>query len=448
MLLNEFKKLIAVFILLLLLCLMMISCISEKATQAENMVESAKETSTGEYSESEVVGEYVLRTSGSESLYLFDLKEDNSIIIGELYVDEGLIAVGTWKLGEDTVGIDIDEIDGQTSEEKITLVIKLDDGFPYGINITQGETIENIEITEFTLGGGDEHALLKDLNNRLEAIDFLEFKATKEDMAKYTEHVRKAVAKFQESQGNISNGVIDLETWRALKDPKPPIIFEEPEEKSDIEDYGNPDVELIEKTDAGEKILYFTFDDGPFPKFSQQIIDEFAKYDGDVTFFVLGQQLESFPDMIRQEATEGHYIANHTNSHTSLDGVSKEQFIQEVESTKKTIMDIAGDLFSLDNDVRYLRPPYGATDSHTRDYAAEFGYYIVLWDIDPQDWRRPGAQQIADVILENIYPGAIILCHDGGGDRSQTDEALKIVLPELDKQGYVFKSIFYKDFES
>jgi peptidoglycan/xylan/chitin deacetylase (PgdA/CDA1 family) len=141
-----------------------------------------------------------------------------------------------------------------------------------------------------------------------------------------------------------------------------------------------------------------------------------------------------------------NYIGNHTNSHTSLDGISKEQFINEIEVTEKAVVDAAGDL--IPEEVRlYMRPPYGATDPNTRAYAAELGYYVVIWDIDTEDWRRPGARQIADTILKNAYPGAIILMHDGGGDRTQTVEALKIALPELSNQGYVFKNIFHKDLD-
>jgi peptidoglycan/xylan/chitin deacetylase (PgdA/CDA1 family) len=438
---DIFKKIIVFFIVILLLPIISVSCTSAEKPQSE-------ESTNIENLESYFVGKYILRTPASGSLFQFDLREDNSIIIEELYVDEGLVASGTWSLGEETVEIDIDEIDGKTPEEETALTIKLEDGFPYEIDIIQGQQIENLEITEFSLGSGDSHKLLEELNRRLEYIDYLEYRSTEEDMVKYTENVRKAVAKFQQSQGIVSNGVVDIETWRLLKDPKPSIEYEEPIERPEDEDYGDPDVDPAEKTGSGGKILYFTFDDGPHPKYSQQVIDEFAKYDGTATFFVLGDQVNNFPDMVREETKEGHYIANHTNSHTSLDGISKEQFIEEMEITKKAIIDTAGDLFGLDKDVRYMRPPYGATDENTRNYAAELGYYVVLWDIDTQDWRRPGPDQIAEYIMENAYPGAIILMHDGGGDREQTVEALRIALPELDKQGYVFKSIFFKDFES
>jgi peptidoglycan/xylan/chitin deacetylase (PgdA/CDA1 family) len=88
----------------------------------------------------------------------------------------------------------------------------------------------------------------------------------------------------------------------------------------------------------------------------------------------------------------------------------------------------AGDLFPPGEDVRYLRPPYGAADANTRQYAANLGYTVVLWDIDPQDWRRAGPEVIADHVVGEAYPGAIVLLHDGGGERSQTVAALGMIL--------------------
>ena len=78
----------------------------------------------------------------------------------------------------------------------------------------------------------------------------------------------------------------------------------------------------------------------------------------------------------------------------------------------------------------------------TRPYAAELGYATVLWDVDPQDWRRPGTEAIADHVLSHIFSGAIVLMHDGGGDRTQSVAALEIILRELSAKGYIFYNIF------
>ena len=215
----------------------------------------------------------------------------------------------------------------------------------------------------------------------------------------------------------------------------PPAIRETP--KTDAPDLGK----LRTHTEDGKPIVYLTFDDGP-SAFTQQILDLMAQYDGECTFFVLGNLVKSNRDLVRAAASAGHYIANHTNSHISLSGVTLEQFMVEIEETRQAILEVAVDVFTLDKDVKYLRPPYGATDANTRNYANSLGYAVVLWDIDPQDWRRPGADVIASHIINSVYPGAIVLMHDGGGERSQTVAALERVLRELSGQGYVFKNVF------
>jgi peptidoglycan/xylan/chitin deacetylase (PgdA/CDA1 family) len=82
------------------------------------------------------------------------------------------------------------------------------------------------------------------------------------------------------------------------------------------------------------------------------------------------------------------------------------------------------------------------TPTRTRNYAAALGYAVVLWDIDPQDWRRPGADAIASHIISSVFPGAIVLMHDGGGERTQSVAALERVLRELSAQGYAFRNVF------
>jgi peptidoglycan/xylan/chitin deacetylase (PgdA/CDA1 family) len=88
-----------------------------------------------------------------------------------------------------------------------------------------------------------------------------------------------------------------------------------------------------------------------------------------------------------------------------------------------------------------VRPPYGAISAENRQWLAEMGLTSVLWDIDPQDWRRPGVDAIAGHVLNHVFPGAIVLLHDGGGERSQTVAALEIILSELSARGYRFLNI-------
>ncbi|MCC7352440.1 MAG: polysaccharide deacetylase family protein [Anaerolineae bacterium] len=184
---------------------------------------------------------------------------------------------------------------------------------------------------------------------------------------------------------------------------------------------------------AKDNVVYLTFDDGPTdPRWTPQVLAVLAQHNAHVTFFVLGQQAEKYPKLIETQVAAGHTVANHTNSHVSLDGISREKFFEEVSATKDVLEE---------RESKCLRPPYGATDAYTRAYAEELGYRIVMWDIDTEDWKRPGAESIAARVLKNVFPGAIILFHDGGGDRAQTVEALATVLNELAKQGYRFEPV-------
>ena len=186
------------------------------------------------------------------------------------------------------------------------------------------------------------------------------------------------------------------------------------------------------RTPDDQPILYFTFDDGPAEDFTEEIAAELEKYDGFATYFNIGQNSAVYPDLIQSAHDDGHSIQNHTWHHTSLDAVTPTEFYNEVENTQQAIYDATGEL------PICLRPPYGATTQETFDQTAEMGLEIAMWDIDTQDWRRPGTQAIANHIMTSVFPGAIILMHDGGGDRTQTVEALQQTLPQLQAEGYVF----------
>jgi peptidoglycan/xylan/chitin deacetylase (PgdA/CDA1 family) len=184
-------------------------------------------------------------------------------------------------------------------------------------------------------------------------------------------------------------------------------------------------------TADGHPILYFTFDDGP-SSFTGQVMEVIRPYGGKLTFFTIGQNVNALPDTAAVAYHDGHAVENHTYHHQSLDTLGATELFNEIENGQVAIQNATG------HTPFCLRPPYGATDQAVFDQAAEMGLEIVLWNIDTQDWRLPGVDAIANHILESAYPGAVILMHDGGGDRSQSVAALQQVLPLLQQQGYVF----------
>jgi peptidoglycan/xylan/chitin deacetylase (PgdA/CDA1 family) len=358
-----------------------------------------------------------------------------------------VIAQGTWEWDGEGADIQINELLGNPVSPPELIRYENRDGFPVATAYAADGTLYDLEQAKFTIGAGERHPLVNELHRRMAAIDWLGFNDPGDDL--FTEETRKAVVAFQEAQGLLPNGEVNAATWVLLGNPDPPVPTPAPPPAAALPpsdggtgDLGVPDLSnLPTHTEDGKPIAYFTFDDGP-SGYTQQLVDLFAQYNGQATFFVLGQQVDAQPDIVRSATQAGHYIANHSYSHTSLAGIGEEGFLDEVERTRQAILNAAGDLFTLDKDVRYLRPPYGATDANTRQYAANLGYAVVMWDIDPQDWRQPGVDILANHIISSVYPGAIVLSHDGGGERSQTVEAYRKVLAELSSQGYGFRNIF------
>ena len=283
------------------------------------------------------------------------------------------------------------------------------------------------------LGTGDRGKFVKAVHHRLARLPELGFSDPGRYFDAYHEATRQAVVRFQNERGLSPSGVIDLETWNALEDAsvaqqavaqqRAPVPVSAPRPAH---------------TEAGQPVAYLTFDDGPHPSFTVSVLELLSRYDATATFFVLGGQVMLFPEVVAAAAQQGNEIENHTASHVWLTKVSRDEFISEVTRTDEAIHAAAGDRA---NPIRCLRPPYGARDERTSAIAAEMGKKIVMWDVDPQDWRRPGAEQIAQHILAHARPGAILLMHDGGGDRQQTIAALEMVLAELTARGFVFRGL-------
>ncbi|HFE67035.1 MAG TPA: polysaccharide deacetylase family protein [Chloroflexi bacterium] len=178
--------------------------------------------------------------------------------------------------------------------------------------------------------------------------------------------------------------------------------------------------------------VYLTFDDGPLSPYTGQILDLLAQYNARATFFIIGVNAQASPEQLQAIEQGGHTLANHTWNHESLAGMSQAAFNQTVLQAEQAIGPAAAPC---------LRPPYGATDAFTRAYAAELGYEIVMWNIDTLDWSQPGVEAIVASVTDNVYPGAIVLMHDGGGNRAQTVAALEIILSNLSSQGYALEAL-------
>ena len=169
-------------------------------------------------------------------------------------------------------------------------------------------------------------------------------------------------------------------------------------------------------------VVYLTFDDGPSPQYTPQILDVLARHDARATFFVVGRLAQAYPDIVQRIAAEGHTIANHAWNHEDLAGLSRAAFDETISRTQAVLGDLAAPC---------LRPPYGSMDAFTREWASDHGLSLVTWDASPSDWKRPPAEEIADYIVKWARPGIVLLLHDGGGDRSRTVQGLDMALERL-----------------
>lgn len=194
-------------------------------------------------------------------------------------------------------------------------------------------------------------------------------------------------------------------------------------------------------SESGAPILYLTFDDGPNPALTPQIVEMLDRYDAKATFFVIGVHLNRSPAALQPVAEHGHTIGNHTWSHKSLVGMGPEGVASQLNRTADLVQQTVGDTLPAGSQMRYLRPPYGAVNDALISQAEELGYQIVTWDIDPKDWQRPGATAIASAVINRAFPGAIVVMHDGGGGSQQTVAALATILKTLSEQGYEFHAL-------
>jgi peptidoglycan/xylan/chitin deacetylase (PgdA/CDA1 family) len=188
--------------------------------------------------------------------------------------------------------------------------------------------------------------------------------------------------------------------------------------------HGGP-VGTVNSTGTAEVAL--TFDDGPGGN-TAQVLDLLKQYRIHATFCIIGRMIGQYdPNLIRRVVAEGHTLCNHTWTHDlNLRTRSEEQIRSELQRTNDAIHAIVPGA-----PILYFRNPGGNFSPLTVAVARSMGMESLDWNVDPADWSRPGVQSIINNVLTHTHPGSIVLMHDGGGDRSQTVEALHTILPNL-----------------
>ncbi|MCX7781589.1 MAG: polysaccharide deacetylase family protein [Negativicutes bacterium] len=197
---------------------------------------------------------------------------------------------------------------------------------------------------------------------------------------------------------------------------------------------------VITEGQTSQKIVALTFDDGPYPPYTGQLLDVLKEYDVPATFFVIGKNAEKHPELIRRIVAEGHQLGNHTYSHIDLLKAEPAEVSREVEKAGRVIAAITGEA------PQIVRPPHGFRDPVVLDVMKERGLKVVEWSVASRDWTNPGVSVIVERTVSRVKSGSVILLHDGDGvaasaSRAQTVEATRHIIRELKAQGYRFVTV-------
>ncbi|WP_019636172.1 polysaccharide deacetylase family protein [Paenibacillus fonticola] len=195
--------------------------------------------------------------------------------------------------------------------------------------------------------------------------------------------------------------------------------------------------DIVWEVPTEDKCIAFTFDDGPDHRQTKLILDVLDQYNAKATFFVVGERVEKYPEIVKMQLARGHEVGNHSYRHPSFQGLNKSTMHNELNKAQRAIFQATGHKAVL------FRPPGGFYNETLINVSKENHLKFILWSWhqDTKDWRAPGVNKIVKKVLSNARNGDIVLMHDYVANSTQTAEALKQILPELKKQGYAFVTI-------
>jgi polysaccharide deacetylase family sporulation protein PdaB len=191
---------------------------------------------------------------------------------------------------------------------------------------------------------------------------------------------------------------------------------------------------------SADKVVALTFDDGPNPPYTDEILGVLGEFHVPATFFVIGQNAKLHPEEVRRIVAAGHEIGNHTYHHVDLLKLDRKTMTAEIDRTNRLIRELTGKTPHL------IRPPHGFRDPASLEIMKDRNLKVVEWSVMSRDWTNPGVDAIVKRTVEQVKNGSIILLHDGDGlaskaPRSQTVAALRQIIPLLKDKGYRFVTV-------
>jgi len=189
---------------------------------------------------------------------------------------------------------------------------------------------------------------------------------------------------------------------------------------------------IVDSVPGEGAVVGYTFDDGPNPVDTPHLLGVLRSYGVRGVFFLIGEQARKHPELVRRIVADGHLLGNHSLRHDDLGDWDAERIRADLTAADEAIRAAVPDAR-----IPFFRAPYGSWGVSPR-VAAGLGMRSVGWRLDIEDWRPPGADILVERLHRGIAPGAVVLMHDGGGDRSQTVEAVRRTVPALRAEGYHF----------
>ncbi|AAM24122.1 polysaccharide deacetylase family sporulation protein PdaB [Caldanaerobacter subterraneus subsp. tengcongensis MB4] len=180
------------------------------------------------------------------------------------------------------------------------------------------------------------------------------------------------------------------------------------------------------------KEVALTFDDGPFPIYTEKYVDILKSMDVKATFFVIGKHAEKHPELLKYIVENGNEIGLHSYSHFNMKKLKPEKMVEELYKTQQIIVEATGIKPTL------FRPPFGAYNSTLIEISNALGLKVVLWNVDPDDWRNPSVESVVNRVLSHTRDGSIILMHEG---KPSTLAALPQIIKKLKEEGYKFVTV-------
>ena len=184
---------------------------------------------------------------------------------------------------------------------------------------------------------------------------------------------------------------------------------------------------ILWQGDGSRREIALTFDDGPHPKDTPQVLEVLARHEVRATFFLVGKYVEQFPNLVRQIHQNGHRLGIHCYRHLPFPLENPSTLRAQLERTRNAIAEACG---ISSETIRHIRPPYGAFTARTLSLLEGWGYRLVMWNSIPPHWMQPLSWTIQQVITDAI-PGSIIVLHDGHGHGTRVAEIVDSIVPKL-----------------